>query len=183
MGRRGKIRVLVVDDSALYREFLARGLEADPAIEVVGTAVDPFDARDKLLELAPDVMTCDIEMPRMNGIEFIRRLLPQYPIPVIVVSAVNRAVLDALNAGAVEYVVKPAPGRQRQLEQFQAEVAAKVKMAVHARVGFERQGGDAGGVVDGRAMEGAGGGVGRSGAQGTSGAQEGTGSARQGPGA
>ena len=72
----------------------------DVQIEIVGKAVDPFDARDKIVALRPDVMTCDIEMPRMNGIEFIRRLLPQYPLPVVVVSSISSAVFEALNAGA-----------------------------------------------------------------------------------
>ena len=71
-----KIRVLVIDDSLVFREVLARGLAADPAIEVVATAVDPFDARDKIIQHTPDVLTCDVEMPKMNGIEFLRRLLP-----------------------------------------------------------------------------------------------------------
>ncbi|MHB8064853.1 MAG: response regulator, partial [Ruminiclostridium sp.] len=74
-----KIRVLVVDDSPVFREVLSRGISSDPNIEVVAKAIDPFDARDKILEYRPDVMTCDIEMPKMNGIVFIKRLIPQYP--------------------------------------------------------------------------------------------------------
>ena len=82
-------------------------MNLDPAIEVVATAKDPYEARDLILLHRPDVMTCDVEMPRMNGIEFIRRLLPQYAIPVIVVSTVSEAVLDAMEAGAIDFVVKP----------------------------------------------------------------------------
>jgi len=78
-----RIRVLVVDDSIVFREVLSRGISSDPNIEVVATAIDPFDARDKIIEFEPDVITCDVEMPKMNGIEFIKRLMPQYPLPVL----------------------------------------------------------------------------------------------------
>jgi two-component system chemotaxis response regulator CheB len=71
-----KIKVLIVDDSILFREIMSRGISSDPAIDVVATAVDPFDARDKILQFRPDLMTCDIQMPKMNGIEFIKRLYP-----------------------------------------------------------------------------------------------------------
>ncbi|AZN39478.1 chemotaxis-specific protein-glutamate methyltransferase CheB [Paenibacillus albus] len=128
----GKIRVLVVDDSYMVRRVLEQGLSMDPAIEVIGTAEDPFDARDKIAALRPDVMTCDIEMPRMNGIEFVHRLLPQYWLPVIMVSSVDEAVFDALQAGAVEFVAKPAGYGLNEIEPFIAEVAAKIKIAAHA---------------------------------------------------
>lgn len=105
-----KIRVLVVDDSIVFREVLSRGFSTDPDIEVVATANDPFDARDKITEYKPDVMTCDVEMPKMNGIEFIRRLMPQYLLPVIVVSSVSNAVFDAMDAGAIDFVTKPETG-------------------------------------------------------------------------
>lgn len=97
-----KIKVLIVDDSLVFREVLSRGISSDPNIEAVATARDPFEARDKIIEHEPDVITCDIEMPKMNGIEFVRRLMPQYPLPVIVVSAVSDAVFSAMNAGAVD---------------------------------------------------------------------------------
>ena len=77
----GKVRVLVVDDSAIARELLERGLSRDPEIEVVGTAEDAYAARDKIVFLKPDVLTLDVEMPRMDGIEFLKKLLPQYPLP------------------------------------------------------------------------------------------------------
>ncbi|MEI6876457.1 MAG: response regulator, partial [Spirochaetota bacterium] len=96
-------RVLVVDDSAIAREMIERGLSRHADIEVVGRASDAFSARDRIVLLAPDVVTLDVEMPGMDGIEFLRRLLPQYPIPVIVVSAVttegSRRALEALEAG------------------------------------------------------------------------------------
>lgn len=132
MGTDQKIKVLIIDDSFLFRETLARGLAKDPDIEVVGKARDPYDARDKILRFNPDVLTCDVEMPKMNGIEFIRQLLPQYPLPVIVVSTISDAVLDALNAGAVEFVVKPE--KNAQMDEFAKDLAQKVKIAARARV-------------------------------------------------
>jgi two-component system chemotaxis response regulator CheB len=93
MNIRKRIRVLVVDDSIVFREVLSKGISSDLDIEVVAMANDPFDARDKIIKFEPDVMTCDVEMPKMNGIEFIRRLMPQYPLPVVVVSTVSEAVL------------------------------------------------------------------------------------------
>lgn len=129
-----RIRVLVVDDSLLFREAIARGIASDPAIEVVGKASDPFDARDKILAYQPDVMTCDVEMPRMNGIEFIRRLLPQYPLPVIVVSSVNAVVFDAMRAGAVDFVAKPSLQSAGGIEDFLLDLIAKIKVAANAKV-------------------------------------------------
>lgn len=134
MGIGKKIRVLVVDDSLIFREVIARGISSDPVIEVVTKAVDPFDARDKILEFEPDVMTCDVEMPRMNGIEFIRRLLPQYPLPVIVVSTVSEAVFDAMNAGAVDFVSKPDIQSPKSVEGFIHDMIVKIKVAAQAKV-------------------------------------------------
>lgn len=132
---RRKIRVLIVDDSFLFRETLARNLSQDNGLEVVGTASDPYSARDRILELQPDVMTLDVEMPKMNGIEFLKRLMPQYPLPVIVVSSLNKNVFDALDAGAVDFVTKPVPGDPRGLESFTSEISVKIKIASTAKVG------------------------------------------------
>lgn len=132
--RNGKIRVLVIDDSMLFREILARGLMTDPQIEVVAKASDPYDARDKILSTEPDVITCDIEMPGMNGITFIRRLLPQYPVPVIVVSSISNAVFDALNAGAVDFVTKPDERSPKSVETVIDDLIEKVKIASKAKV-------------------------------------------------
>ena len=129
-----KIRVLIVDDSLLFREIIAKGISSDNEIEVVATANDPFDARDKIIKYKPDVMTCDIEMPKMNGVEFIKRLLPQYPIPVIIVSMVDEAVFDAVNAGAVDFVSKPDPRLVRDVESFIYEMITKVKIASLSKV-------------------------------------------------
>lgn len=129
-----KIRVLIVDDSALFRAVVSKGISADPDIIVVGTAIDPFDARDKIIELDPDVMVCDVVMPRMDGIEFIRRLLPQYPLRVVVVSSVSDAVLDALNAGAVDFVQKPDATMGRSNSDFLNELIEKIKIASKANL-------------------------------------------------
>lgn len=129
-----KIRVLVVDDSLVFRETLARGIGADSLITVVATASDPYMARDKILELEPDVMTLDVEMPRMNGIEFLKKLMPQYPIPVVVVSAVSESVFDALDAGAVDFVTKPDAKSPKNLEIFIRELIVKIKIASTAKV-------------------------------------------------
>ncbi|EGW39722.1 chemotaxis response regulator protein-glutamate methylesterase [Desulfosporosinus sp. OT] len=129
-----KIRVLIVDDSIVFREVLSRGIASDPTIEVVATANDPFDASEKIIQFEPDVMTCDVEMPKMSGIEFIRRLLPQYPLPVIVVSTISSAVFDAMNVGAVDFVGKPDVRSVRSVENFINEMIEKVKIASAAKV-------------------------------------------------
>jgi len=129
-----RIRVLVIDDSMIFREVLSRGIASYPGIEVVATAIDPFDARDKIIEFQPDVLTCDIEMPKMNGIEFIRRLMPQYPIPIIVVSSVSNAVFDAMNAGAVDFLTKPDMQYVNAVEIFIEALIAKIKIAAGAKV-------------------------------------------------
>jgi two-component system chemotaxis response regulator CheB len=129
-----KIRVLIVDDSLVFREVLARGLAGDPRIEVVGKASNAFEARDKILETNPDILTCDIQMPRMDGIEFIRRLLSQYPIPVIVVSSVSDAVFDAMNAGAVEFVTKPDEKSGKGVEALIKDLLAKIVIASKVQV-------------------------------------------------
>lgn len=130
-----KIKVLVVDDSLVFRETVARGIASDPWIEVVATAVDAFDARDKIIDFAPDVLTLDVEMPKMNGIEFLKRLMPQYPLPIVVVSAVSDNVFDALDAGAVDFVTKPDAKSPRNLEMFIHELIIKIKIASTAKVG------------------------------------------------
>ncbi len=130
-----KIKVLVVDDSLLFREAISRGISLDPVIEVVATASDPYMARDKILEFEPDVMTLDVEMPKMNGIEFLKRLMPQYPLPVVVVSAVSSNVFDALNVGAVDFVTKPDMKNGAGLESLINELVIKIKIASTAKVG------------------------------------------------
>lgn len=134
MENREKTRVLVVDDSIVFREVIGRGISSDSLIEVVAAAGDPFDARDKILKFQPDVITCDVEMPRMNGIEFVRRLLSQYPVPIIMVSSVSNAVFEAMNAGAVDFVVKPDIQSPMGVETFIHELIIKIKIASVARI-------------------------------------------------
>jgi len=128
------IKVLVVDDSMVYREVITRGISMDQSIKVIAKATDPFDARDKIIAYDPDVMICDVQMPQMNGIDFLRRLLPQHPLPVVVVSSISDTVFDALNAGAVDFVPKPAIQSSIGLESFINELIEKVKMAARAKV-------------------------------------------------
>jgi two-component system chemotaxis response regulator CheB len=133
-----RIKVLVVDDSALVREILAQGLGMDPDIEVVGAASNPYMARDKIVQLKPDVLTLDVEMPRMDGVEFLRRLMPQYPLPVVMVSALTgegaKTTLEALEAGAVDYVAKPSSDIARGLDSMMNKLREKVKMAATANL-------------------------------------------------
>lgn len=130
-----QIRVLVVDDSLVFRELLVKCLKSDPAIEVVAAVGDAFQARDAILEYRPDVMALDIEMPRMDGIEFLRKLMPQYPLPVIMISSLSDRVFDALQAGAVDFVAKPRNADRSQLETFlKTELPLKIKIASTARI-------------------------------------------------
>lgn len=105
------IRVLIVDDSAFVRTVLKQALSQDPGIEVIGVASDPYEASEKILSLKPDVMTLDIEMPKMNGVSFLTKLIPQYPLPVIMVSSLTnrgaKITFDCLERGAVDFVPKP----------------------------------------------------------------------------
>ncbi len=134
------IRVLIVEDSLVFRELLVQNLNKDPAIEVVATAKDPFEARDAILKYRPDVMTLDVELPRMNGIEFLQKLMPQYPLPVVVISALSDKVFDALNAGAVDFVAKPSITGRAQLEDFiQNELLVKIKIASTAKISQIKQ--------------------------------------------
>jgi two-component system chemotaxis response regulator CheB len=126
-----KIRVMVVDDSVLARTMISNGLNTSPSIEVVATSFNAKDARAKIDTFRPDVMTLDVEMPGMNGIEFLKQLLPVVPLPVILVSSLDLRVFDALSAGAVDFVRKPEPG---QNEAFIAALTQKVIAAAGARV-------------------------------------------------
>jgi two-component system chemotaxis response regulator CheB len=141
------IKVLTVDDSILFRKMLARGMKRFPDIRIVGSAVDPFDAKDKITELRPEVLTLDVEMPRMDGIKFLRSLLPQYPLPVIVISSLKESVFDALDAGALDFVPKPCDcgtGAGTGNDAFMNEVAEKIRVAAGARLSFR---GDAPGSI------------------------------------
>ncbi len=131
-----KIKVLVVDDSMLFRNLLVQSLSEDPYIEVVAQAGDAYAARDAILKYRPDVMTLDVEMPRMGGIEFLRRLLPQYPLPVVVISALSEKVFDAMEAGAVDFVCKPNSIERDKVSAFlRKELGTKIKIASTVKVG------------------------------------------------
>jgi two-component system chemotaxis response regulator CheB len=135
-GAAGPIRVLVVDDSAVVRQLLSRELVKDPQIQVVGTAPDPYVARDKILELRPDVLTLDVEMPRMDGITFLKKLMQHYPLPVIVVSSLTaagtRTAVNALAAGAIDVVGKP--GSAYSVEALSPLLIEKIKHASRAKL-------------------------------------------------
>ncbi|WP_129135805.1 chemotaxis response regulator protein-glutamate methylesterase [Luteimonas sp. YGD11-2] len=133
-----RARVLVVDDSAVVRQMLSEILAADPGIEVVGTAADPLIARDKIQRLQPDVITLDIEMPRMNGLEFLEQLMRVRPMPVVMVSSLTergaQTTLQALALGAVDVVSKPRLDVARGLQRYAEEIVDKVRQAARARV-------------------------------------------------
>lgn len=134
----GKIKVLVVDDSAMVRQTLADILSSDPAIEVVGTAPDPFVAAKRLEDVVPDVITLDIEMPRMDGITFLRKLMSQHPIPVVICSSLTQegaeTTLKALEFGAIEIITKPKVGTKQFLEESKIAICDAVKAAARTTV-------------------------------------------------
>lgn len=130
----GKIRVLIVDDSLFFRTSLERMLKKDPQIEIVGMAYDAADAMQKIQQLRPTVVTLDVEMPKMNGIEFLRKLLPVYRVPVVVVSSAPVRVFDALSAGAVDFVRKPELKSPSDFAAFAEDLAEKIKAASMAQV-------------------------------------------------
>jgi two-component system chemotaxis response regulator CheB len=136
------IRVLVVDDSALIRELLTMLLSADPEIEVVGTASDPLIARERIKALNPDVVTLDVEMPNMDGVTFLRKIMTLRPMPVVMVSTLTKAgaeiTLEALEIGAVDFIAKPTGDFDNAMSDLAEELRSKVKSAAHARVGMRR---------------------------------------------
>jgi two-component system chemotaxis response regulator CheB len=133
-----KIRILIVDDSALVREMLTGILASDPELEVVGTAPDPIIAREKIKALSPDVLTLDVEMPRMNGIEFLERIMRLRPMPVVMISTLTQegadTTLRALELGAVDCVAKPTQRLSESFDALRAEICEKVRTAARARV-------------------------------------------------
>jgi len=131
-----KIRVLIVDDSAVVRQIFTRELSQDPEIEVIGSAPDPYVARDKIVALKPDVITLDMEMPRMDGLTFLKKLMKYYPLPVVVVSSLtpkgSQLALEALKAGAIEVLCKP--GASYTVGDMAVELIDKIKAASKARL-------------------------------------------------
>ncbi len=139
-----RIRVLVVDDSALVRQTLTEVLSSDPGIEVIGAAGDPFAAADRIGEQVPDVITLDIEMPRMDGLTFLQKIMSQHPIPVIICSSLAgegaASALKALEYGAVEVIAKPRLGSKQFLQESRAMLCDAVKSAAAARVRVRKPG-------------------------------------------
>jgi len=133
-----KIRVLTVDDSALMRQVLAALLSKDPDIEVVGSAPDPFIAREKIKALNPDVLTLDVEMPKMDGITFLEKLMRGHPMPVVMVSSLTEAgcqtTLRALELGAVDFIAKPKIDLREGMEEIAQDLIGKVKAAASAKI-------------------------------------------------
>ncbi len=129
-----KIKLLIVDDSVFFRETLAKFFLNDKVIEVVGKAGDPYEARDMIIKLRPDVLTLDVEMPKMSGIQFLRKLIPQYPIPTVIVSSAPIKAFDALDAGAVDYVKKAMIKSPQDMNTFAADLRNKVITASQAKV-------------------------------------------------
>ncbi|MCI8665826.1 MAG: chemotaxis response regulator protein-glutamate methylesterase [Dorea sp.] len=129
-----KIKVLVVDDSSLFRQALISHLSSQPGIEVIGYAINAYDAKQKIPQLKPDVLTLDVEMPGLNGIEFLKQLLPTTPLPVVLVSSLNLSVFDALSAGAVDFVRKPDMSVRNSKQTFFESLTVKVMTAAKAKV-------------------------------------------------
>ena len=133
-----KVKVLIVDDSALIRTLLSALLADDHRLDVVGTANDPYEARDKIKQLCPDVLTLDIEMPKMNGIAFLKNLMRLRPMPVVMISTLTQAgapaTLEALELGAIDYVAKPQGDDPHALERYGKHICEKVFWAAKANV-------------------------------------------------
>ncbi len=133
-----KVKVLIVDDSAVVRTLLSSILSSDPGIEVVGTAPDPFVARDKIVKFKPDVLTLDVEMPRMDGITFLDKIMTHHPLPVIIVSSLTQknavTTLKAMEAGAIDVIAKPEMDVSKGIETIAGTIISKVKAASKANV-------------------------------------------------
>ncbi len=134
----GKIKVLVVDDSSVVRQTLSDIMSSDPDIEVIGTASDPYVAVERIDEQVPDVITLDVEMPRMDGITFLQKIMSQHPIPVVVISSLagkgTETAWKAMEYGAVEVIAKPSLGTKQFIEESRIQICDAVKAAVRARL-------------------------------------------------
>lgn len=133
-----KIRVLIVDDSAVVRQTLAQIISADPMLEVMGTASDPFFAAKKISEEVPDVITLDVEMPKMDGLTFLKKIMSQHPIPVVIISSLTeegtQTGLKALEFGAVEIITKPQMNTKQFIEESQIRICDAIKAAAEAKI-------------------------------------------------
>lgn len=139
-----KIKVLVVDDSALVRQMLTEMINSDPELEVIGTAEDPYHARELIKQLRPDVLTLDIEMPKMDGVSFLRNLMRLHPLPVVMVSTLTEhgagVTLESLEIGAIDFVTKPKIDLENTFENYAREICGKLKVASKvSKASLERQ--------------------------------------------
>ena len=133
-----KIKVLIIDDSALIRKLLSEILATERTIQVVGTAIDPYDAREKIKKLKPDVLTLDVEMPKMDGLTFLSNLMRLYPLPVVMVSTLtekgNEITFDALELGAIDFVTKPKLDVTKALVTYKDELVEKITAAARSNI-------------------------------------------------
>ena len=138
MSETKKIKVLIVDDSAVIRQILSQIISGHEDMEVVGTAADPYIARDKIKQLVPDVITLDVEMPRMDGITFLKNLMRLRPMPVIMISTLTEAgadiTLEALQIGAFDYLPKPKENLGKGLVEYEHDIVSKIRAAAGANV-------------------------------------------------
>ena len=137
-----KIRVLIVDDSAVVRQTLSQIVASDPLLEVMGTASDPYFAAKKIADETPDVITLDVEMPRMNGLTFLKKIMAQHPIPVVIISSLTDAATEtgmkALEYGAVEIITKPQMNTKQFIEESRIRICDAIKAAAHAKLSRKR---------------------------------------------
>lgn len=137
-----KIRVLIVDDSAVVRQTLSQIVASDPLLEVMGTASDPYFAAKKIADETPDVITLDVEMPRMDGLTFLKKIMAQHPIPVVIISSLTDAATEtgmkALEYGAVEIITKPQMNTKQFIEESRIRICDAIKAAAHAKLSRKR---------------------------------------------
>lgn len=136
---KNKIRVLITDDSLFFRNILKNEISKDPLIEVVGVASDPIDAEKKIKELDPDIVTLDVEMPKMDGITFLKKMMQENPRKIVLVSSLNINVFDALEAGAVDFVKKPDLSSNNEVKNFFFDLKSKIKIATFAKINYKNK--------------------------------------------
>ena len=140
--KKSKIRVLIVDDSAVVRRTLEEVLNSDPEIEVIATAGDPFIAADRIRHEVPDVITLDVEMPRMDGVTFLHKIMTQHPIPVVICSSLTEAgsetAMRAIEYGAIEIIQKPKLGTRQFLEESKVRICDAIKAAAQTKTKLRR---------------------------------------------
>lgn len=138
-----KVKVLIVDDSAIVRQTLAQIIDSDPLLEVMGTASDPYFAAKKIAEEVPDVITLDVEMPRMDGLTFLKKIMSQHPIPVVIISSLTaqgtETGMKALELGAVEIITKPQMNTKQFIEESRIRICDAVRAAAHAKLKLKRR--------------------------------------------